>query len=683
MAHLIGDVLSERYEIIEEIGTGGMATVYKGKDLLLDRLVAVKVLKKEFSQDEDFVRKFRQESQSAARLSHINIVNVFDVGRTDEWHYIIMELLTGGTLNDLIKGMNGWMSEEALLNLSLQIAMGIEEAHLKNVIHRDIKSQNILLNENGVVKVTDFGIARATTTSTLVNTKEIIGSVHYASPEQARGSFMDERSDIYSLGILMFELVTKKLPFDGDTPVSIALKHIKDPLPNMRKLNPNVSEGICKIVEKATAKLPEERYQSIQEVIDDLKALQQNDQFVPSQVNLSVHETRVLPKVTEETLMAARQEKEAFLVEEVEEEDGTMPKKKNYLNIALTVALAFAVTAMIFMGFAYSSFKSYFDTPLVEVPDFTGYTEEEAVDLIDRLGLVPDTTQRILHEDFPRGYVVDQSHPEGTLLKSGYTLSLIISQGASTYPVPNLSNMTLTRAQVLVSESGHFELEVQYEASELPKDMVIRQSPRSGLMVESGEKITIVVSEGVQEVSYIVPSLLNQTIRQAESTLSQLGMGLGSISYELSDEVEKGNIIDQTHLGENVPRGTRIDIVVSNGPETVEEEEEEEIDQDDQEEASDSNASEGSSGNSGNQEPVLQQRTIDYSINTSQFQQESEIVEIYLIQGSQRKLVYTKDHQKSEGSSIPISIIVEGTGEATLVVYYGSRQAKEWTFSFD
>ena len=295
MNQLIGSNLGNRYEIIEILGTGGMAVVYKGKDLVLNRMVAIKVLKQEFSTDEEFVRKFQKESQAAASLSHPNIVNVFDVGYNENVHYIVMEIVNGNTLRDYLNNMQGFMKEEAIINIGLQIASALSQAHQNDIVHRDIKSQNILINEQGSVKVTDFGIARAATTATIVNTKEVIGSVHYSSPEQARGAYVDARSDIYSLGILLYELATKTLPFEGDSPVTIALKHIKDDMPNPQNVNSEISEGLSSIIHKCTEKMQNDRYQGVLDLIDDLKALRGNRDFIVQNQIYNNHETTILP----------------------------------------------------------------------------------------------------------------------------------------------------------------------------------------------------------------------------------------------------------------------------------------------------------------------------------------------------------------------------------------------------
>ena len=304
MNQLIGSNLGNRYEIIEILGTGGMAVVYKGKDLVLNRMVAIKVLKQEFSTDEEFVRKFQKESQAAASLSHPNIVNVFDVGYNENVHYIVMEIVNGNTLRDYLNNMQGFMKEEAIINIGLQIASALSQAHQNDIVHRDIKSQNILINEQGSVKVTDFGIARAATTATIVNTKEVIGSVHYSSPEQARGAYVDARSDIYSLGILLYELATKTLPFEGDSPVTIALKHIKDDMPNPQNVNSEISEGLSSIIHKCTEKMQNDRYQGVLDLIDDLKALRGNRDFIVQNQIYNNHETTILPIISEEVLLA-------------------------------------------------------------------------------------------------------------------------------------------------------------------------------------------------------------------------------------------------------------------------------------------------------------------------------------------------------------------------------------------
>lgn len=663
MTQIIGSILSERYEVLEVLGTGGMATVFKGKDLLLNRMVAIKVLKTEFNQDEEFVRKFKQESQAAAKLSHPNIVNVFDVGFNGELHYIIMELVTGSTLKDYLIKMQGFMKEDAILNIGLQIASALSEAHSKDIVHRDIKAQNILVNENGAIKVTDFGIARATTTSTLVNTKEIIGSVHYASPEQTRGVYVDARSDIYSLGILLYEMATKRLPFEGESPVSVALQQIKDDLPDMKRFNPSMSDGFKNIIEKMTSKIPSDRYQTTIDLIEDLSALRSNQDYMPTYEKSVSEETMILPNISEGDLMNHKTKKRPAPETEIQ----VSHQRKSRLNFTLVILAALIMATLFFGVFALNRFKEIFDVPTVTVPHVVGMSTEDAVRTMADVGLIADITERRFSNEVPENHIISQAYLEGEQLKQGFTVSLVVSNGGVQSLVPNLRNQNLVNAQIMIENEEFVVGEITEIFHDLPEGTVVEQSPRSGLQMAKGTEINLVISKGPEVRQYIVPSVRNRTIREAEVTLNQLGLKLGAISYELNDEVEKGRIIDQDLIGVEVPQGTEIAVVVSNGPETIDEDPAEEPVGEPGEEQTD---------------PTIQ-RTIGYIIETSAFDNDVENVRIELVQGSDTSVVYTKEHSKSEGSEINIGFTVRGLpGEAKIIVYYGSKKVHEQQIQF-
>ncbi len=656
MTQIIGSILSNRYEIMEVLGTGGMATVYKGKDLILNRMVAVKILKTEFNSDEEFVNKFKKESQAAAKLSHPNIVNIFDVGFSDDHHYIVMELVSGNTLKDYLVHMQGFMREEAIINIVMQVASALTEAHHKDIIHRDIKSQNILVSENGSIKVADFGIARAATTSTLVNTKEIIGSVHYASPEQARGGYVDARSDIYSLGIMMYELATKELPFEGDTPVTVALKQIKDELPNPQEVNRSISEGLASIIKKATEKNPTDRYQDMVAFIDDLKMLKSDKDFLANSYNHINQETAVLPKITEDQLMRYKTTKVADKkINQVPDEH-----KPTRLNITLVVLAALVMAIMVFGIFALNQFKNIFDVDLVPVPGVVGMPVDEAVRAMTDVGLLADVTERRFNDDVEVDHIISQSYPEGEELKEGFTVKLVVSNGGIQSLIPNVKQQTLSKARVMIEVEGFEVGEITYEFNDFPEDMIIDQTPKSGIKMDEGTVIDLVVSRGPEVKTFIVPSVIGMTIREAEVTLNQLGLKLGSISYELNDGTEKGRIITQEFLGTEVNQGTEIPVIVSNGPETIIEDPVEP------------------------EEPVGTESELRLTIHLEleKFSGDTETIRIEMLQNGVSEVIYENVHSKSEGPDIAIQKTITGSGTATISVFYGSVKGYEQEIEF-
>lgn len=655
MTHLIGSTLGNRYEIIEIIGTGGMAVVYKGKDTVLNRLVAIKVLKHEFNSDEDFVKKFQKESQAAASLSHPNIVNVFDVGYSDNVHYIVMELVSGNTLKDFINNMMGFMKEEAIINIGLQIASALSQAHQNDIVHRDIKSQNILINEQGSVKVADFGIARAATSTTLVNTKEVMGSVHYTSPEQARGGFVDARSDIYSLGILLFELATKTLPFEGDSPVTIALKHIKDEMPNPKRFNPELSDGLASIIHKCTEKSPNERYQTIVELIEDLKRLRTDKHFIVENQAFLGQETTIIPKLTEDEIMAHQTQKRDK-VNEMGTREGvskqTVNKElktsnKNKLNMTLAILLAFVLAAVIFGAIILTRPNGTLSIATVEVPSVEGMSSDEAVRTLSDLGLVADITEQRMHNDIEAGYIISQSIEEGQKVKEGYTIKLVVSSGGVESIIPNVLQQMESEAIIMIENSGFEVGEITYEDNDLPEGMVITQSPKGGKKMDQGTKVDLVISQAGESDMVLVPSLVTKSIKEAEETLFLIGLKLGDVTYESSEEVTEGQVISNSKVGKEVEKGSFVDIVVSKGNEPTTE-------------------STQASG-----EEVTSEQQLTVTIDTTLFTQDTETIRIEMVQNGVRTTVYEKVHSKSEGNEVIIQSKIKGSGTAKILVYYG------------
>jgi len=666
MTQLIGKLLGNRYEILEVLGTGGMAVVYKGRDTILNRVVAIKVLKPEFNADEDFVKKFQKESQAAASLSHPNIVNVFDVGYSSDVHYIVMEIVNGNTLRDYLNKMQGFMREEAIINIGLQIASALSQAHHNEIVHRDIKSQNILINEQGSVKVADFGIARAATTATIVNTKEVIGSVHYASPEQARGGIVDARSDIYSLGILLYELATKKLPFEGDSPVTVALKQIKDDLPNPKLINGDISDGLASIIHKCAEKMPNDRYQDINDMIEDLKTLRIHRDFIVNDQQYVSHETTVLPKITEEELMAHQTKRRP--VKEVNQQlndkmpettkKGSMTNKK--LNMTLVILAGMVMAMLVFGILAVGKFKEIFDVKVIEVPGVVGMASEEAVRTLNEAGLKADVTEQRVSNEVEAGYIISQSHIEGEKVKEGFTIKLVVSSGGIESLIPNVKQQDIKEGTVLIENEGFEVGEITYEFNELPEGMIISQNPKAGIKMPAGTKIDLVLSQGSESDKALVPSLETKTMREAEITLTDIGLKLGTVTYEVSTTIEKGQIIRNARIGEEVEFGTAIDIIVSSGPteETTE------------------------ASTEATSEVVSSELKLTVTIETDKFEQDTETIKIEMVQGDQISVIYEKIHAKSEGPEIVVQSVVRGTGSAKIRVYYGTVMRLEQDIQF-
>lgn len=650
MTSIIGTVLDKRYEIMENVGSGGMATVYRAKDLILNRMVAVKILKSELSTDEEFVMKFEKESQSAASLSHPNIVNIFDVGLDQGMHYIVMELVTGNTLRDYLNKMHGFMREEAVINISLQIASALNNAHQNNIIHRDIKSQNILVNEQGSIKVADFGIARATTKSTIVNTKEVVGSVHYTSPEQARGGYVDARSDIYSLGILMYELATKELPYVADTPVAVALKHLKDEMPDIRLINNQISEGLISIIHKATQKDLNMRYQSVSEMIEDLKHVRNDKNYIVEEHIYLNDETMVLPKITEEDIMnhqIKKQQKKTL--EESRSKSKTPNKNKppvNKLNATLVVLAALLLSLLVFSVFAVNKIQDMFKTEIVLMPSVTGMASEEAIRILNENGLIADTTEKRFNNNVEQDHVISQSIPEGEELKEGFTVSLVISNGPVLATIPNVIHQDLQKATVMIENAGLSVGETDYKFNDLPAGMIIEQTPKAGMQIGEGKSVDLVISQGVKITTVLIPSLAGKTLQEAETALNDLGLKVGSVEEVYSDEVEKGRLISNENVGSEAKQGASVNLTVSLGPEVA-------------------TTDPGTTTN-----PNVQMTSRLFIIPTDTFINDPESIKVEMVQGDVTTVVYEKTHAKDEKE---VKFTIKGTGSAVVNIYFSGQ----------
>lgn len=605
-----GSYVINRYEIIAKIGSGGMADVYKAKDHVLNRLVAIKVLKQEYSTDATFVKKFRVEAQSAAGLSHPNIVSVYDVGEDDGVYFIVMELVQGITLKNYID-MKGKLDIREALNISVQIASGLSAAHENRIIHRDIKPQNIIMSRDGKVKVTDFGIAKVADSTTVTTTAA--GTVHYISPEQARGGYSDERSDIYSLGITMYEMVTGRVPFEGETNVAVALMHIQSEMVPPRKLEPSIPVSFEKIILKCTQKKPERRYASAKELIADLRkvlthpdgeyvvipgavpegrtiVMQDND--IDSLKTASLH--RSLSDVTEETLNGMTEEDEEPVQKPVQKSDSRKrPAKKNdpeedddfdndeedddevnpALNKVMMVLgiggfIILAVIIFFIIGHAAGFFggshnKKESDTQSVSTESVS---ETAPASTNGEVVIVPDlsnkteteakaalnklrlgvSVQKGSSDDVPEGQVYDQSPAAGVKADVHTQVTIYISTGKETFKLDDVTGMDYDQAQSQLENDG-LKVSLEFEYSDsVDKNEVIRTSPEADSQVAEGDTVTIVASKGKETKNVTVPYVIGYDLDTAISMIKDAGLTYNGKSSDYSDSFSEGEVMNQS-----------------------------------------------------------------------------------------------------------------------------------------
>ena len=553
-------LLLGRYEIIEKIGEGGMAVVYKAKDRLLNRYVAIKILRPEFVKDEQFVENFRKESQAAAGLSHPNIVNVYDVGKEGNIHFIVMELIDGKPLSQVIDE-KGRLDYKEAISIARQVASALSLAHKNQIIHRDVKPHNILITSTGTAKLADFGIARAVSKASIAEGSEkIMGLVHYFSPEQARGAYVDERSDIYSLGIVLYEMLTGKVPFDGDNPISIALMHINDPMPSVSSQVPGIPPQLEKVIEKATDKYQSNRYKTADEMIEDLD----NIDFITKVMGSSIFESQ-LEKKDEDISDAI---KEAEDVKKREDEKKPVNKTKLFIIIASVIIV---IAGIIGAGAMLGWFSGENDE--VEVPDFKGMTLEEAQIEAEKYGLKVEEGDQVYSPDQEEGKITSQTPGKGAKVSKGKVITVNISLGKKDGVVPNIVGMDYKEAKAYLKDFG-FELGMVVKVkSTKPENTVITQSVEAGSTADKGTVIDVEVSDGKGKEMKEVPYLIGKDVDTAKSEIIAAGFKVGNIYYEESDEYPKNTITSQQYKsGEELEEGTAIDIVVSKGSSSESEE---------------------------------------------------------------------------------------------------------------
>ena len=559
--NLIGRTIANRYEILEKTGVGGMATVYTAKDLVLNRHVAVKVLKEEFTTDEEFVKRFNTEALAAASLSHANIVSIYDVGNEDNIYYIVMELVRGKTLKQIITE-NGPISWKWATNIAIQIASALEVAHKNNIVHRDIKPHNIIITEDGVAKVTDFGIAKAVSNSTITAFGTTIGSVHYFSPEQAKGGYTDAKSDIYSLGVVMYEMLTGQVPFDADTSVSVALMHMQEkPVPPI-EINKNIPIALNDIILKAMQKEPMARYQTAAEMISDLRrALKEpNGEFVEEEMNDGL--TRRMDAITDDML----------------DKKGNNKKKKGKLALYFEkhpkmkgVAIVLLCVVLFVLAFGGTALVSKITTPKeVQIPNLVGKTEEEAKEELAKINVKYNKINEKYSSEVEAGKIISQEpgYSINFKIKEKSTVNVIISKGTETTTVPKVIGMKYDDA-VAALEAAKLTVEKVEEASKtVEAGIVISQEIAANTTANAGDVVKIHVSTGITQVE--VPSVLGKTEVEAKQILADKKFKV-EIKTTSDTSKENGVVVEQSvNAGKEIDEESTITITVNKFEETKE-----------------------------------------------------------------------------------------------------------------
>ena len=560
---IIGRTIANRYEIISKTGVGGMATVYVAKDIVLNRNVAVKVLKDEFTTDEEFIKRFNSEAQSAASLTHPNIVSIYDVGNEEGIYYIVMELIRGKTLKQIITE-EGALPWKWSVNIAMQIASALETAHKNNIVHRDIKPHNIIITEDGVAKVTDFGIAKAVSNSTITAFGTTIGSVHYFSPEQAKGGYTDAKSDIYSLGVVMYEMLTGKVPFDADTSVSVALKHMQEaPVPPM-EINENVPKAVNDIILKAMEKEPMARYQTATQMLRDLsRALKDPDGDFVEEEDLDEGYTRRMDAITDDML-----------------DDNYKKKKKKQGKLGkyfaehprMKILVIILICLVIFLGSIgiTSAILNATSPKDVQIPNLVGLTEDQAKAELEKYKLNYQKTTEDYNPDYPAGQIYEQTptYADNYKVKENTTVSVKVSKGTETTVVPKVAGMTYDEAVQELEKNKLKAEKVEETSKEIKEGIVISQETEANTTVNAGETIKIHVSIGTGIPQVVMPNVVGNTEESARTTLTGKNLTV-RVEYEEDATKDNGVVLRQSiDSGTNIDEGTEVVLTVNKLTET-------------------------------------------------------------------------------------------------------------------
>ena len=567
-----GMILADRYECLKRIGSGGMGDVYKAHDRRLDRIVAIKVLKSEYNEDDNFIRKFRRESLAAASISHPNIVSIYDVGMEtvadEDVYYIVMEYIDGKTLKELIKE-EGMLSQNQALNYLIQIAEALKIAHSKNIIHRDIKSQNIMVTRDNRVKVTDFGIARMAGNATVTVTNAVMGSVHYFSPEQARGQKVDARSDIYSMGIVLFEMLTGEVPFDSENPITVALMHVQNEIPMPSERNPKVSPEVDRVFRHMTEKKPSDRYENVSMIIEDVKAILLGKVYGDHSQTETRTTVVIPPSVNRPSHVSGASRDTAPQLKRNTRPIPTKAPKKKSNPVATIGGVLLALLLLFGLAFGGSKIKDMLLSnekgAAVEMIDLIGKDVSEAKDFAASNDLTLEIDEKDSDEGIKPGTVLSQSVDAGEVISRGDQFSIVIAKEAEEVKAPDLENMTISEAQATLRSAGlNLVVDKTEFSDDVPADRIISQSPKADEKIKKGDSVHVIMSKGADDKTTVVPNLKGVTLEKARALLSQQGLKLGNIEEREDISVGPGEVVwQQYNSGNQVKQGTAVDIIIS------------------------------------------------------------------------------------------------------------------------
>lgn len=569
---MIGKRLSGRYKILDMIGGGGMANVYLAHDMILDRDVAVKMLRLDFANDEEFIRRFRREAQSATSLAHPNIVSIYDVGEENDLYYIVMEFVDGQTLKQYIQ-QNSPLRVEDAIGIMRQLTSAISHAHQNHIIHRDIKPHNILVDHEGNVKVTDFGIAMALSATSITQTNSVLGSVHYLSPEQARGGMANGKSDIYSLGIVMFELLTGRLPFSGESAVSIALKHLQSETPSVRRWNPNIPQSVENIVLKATAKDPFHRYNTVDEMEDDLRTALNSERMDEPKFIIPIDDdaTKAIPVITnhqplknlDETLVHSNEKTTNTQKDITNKGNKNAKKRKKWPIILISTFLVLAILSIL----SFTFLPSLFASKDVKVPNLSGMTLDDAISKLMLKGLAAGNQIEITDENVKEGNVIKTDPESGSTVKENSKVTIYVSTGKEKYELSNYVGSQYEDVARLLKDQGYKDIQKIEKTDDSEAGTILSQNPSGGeKVVPEDTVLEFEVSKGPEKI--VLKDLTQYNLKMAQDYASLVGITLDASEEKYDENVPAGMVISQNPAaGTELEKGDKVKVVISKGKE--------------------------------------------------------------------------------------------------------------------